>query len=135
MLTLGVLLQHEKFQSAPGSRVGTPAYLAPEVIMTTKGQTYDGKVIQTSLGHCSKGSQLSFANFMGGIYTQFACISLLSKSAFEMLFDSALSQDCWVLRAGHAASDDAWLSCQLAFPTTLLRMRTVVSSQTFFSRT
>ena len=39
-----VSLQHEKFQSAPGSRVGTPAYLAPEVIMTTKGQTYDGKV-------------------------------------------------------------------------------------------
>ena len=28
----------------PGSRVGTPAYLAPEVIMTTKGKTYDGKV-------------------------------------------------------------------------------------------
>lgn len=24
--------------------MGTPAYLAPEVIMTTKGQTYDGKV-------------------------------------------------------------------------------------------
>lgn len=40
----GLGLQHEKFQSAPGSRVGTPAYLAPEVIMTTKGQTYDGKV-------------------------------------------------------------------------------------------
>ena len=38
------LVQHEKFQSAPGSRVGTPAYLAPEVIMTTKGQTYDGKI-------------------------------------------------------------------------------------------
>lgn len=38
-------MQHEKFQSAPGSRVGTPAYLAPEVIMTTKGQTYDGKVL------------------------------------------------------------------------------------------
>lgn len=36
--------KHEKFQSAPGSRVGTPAYLAPEVITTTKGQTYDGKV-------------------------------------------------------------------------------------------
>ncbi|KAL4521907.1 hypothetical protein Ndes2437B_g07672 [Nannochloris sp. 'desiccata'] len=36
--------KHEKFQSAPGSRVGTPAYLAPEVIMTTKGKTYDGKV-------------------------------------------------------------------------------------------
>ncbi len=45
-------MQHEKFQSAPGSRVGTPAYLAPEVIMTTKGQTYDGKVILLSLG-CS----------------------------------------------------------------------------------
>jgi len=43
-LSLAVSLQHEKFQSAPGSRVGTPAYLAPEVIMTTKGQTYDGKV-------------------------------------------------------------------------------------------
>ncbi|KAK9816381.1 hypothetical protein WJX74_001337, partial [Apatococcus lobatus] len=36
--------KHEKFQSAPGSRVGTPAYLAPEVIMTTKGTTYDGKM-------------------------------------------------------------------------------------------
>lgn len=36
--------QHEKYQSAPGSRVGTPAYLAPEVILTTKGKTYDGKV-------------------------------------------------------------------------------------------
>ena len=42
-----VAAQHEKFQSAPGSRVGTPAYLAPEVIMTTKGQTYDGKVTLT----------------------------------------------------------------------------------------
>ena len=37
-------LQHEKFQSAPGSRVGTPAYLAPEVILTQRGKTYDGKV-------------------------------------------------------------------------------------------
>lgn len=36
--------KHEKFQSAPGSRVGTPAYLAPEVIMTTKGSTYNGKI-------------------------------------------------------------------------------------------
>ncbi|GAX81597.1 hypothetical protein CEUSTIGMA_g9025.t1 [Chlamydomonas eustigma] len=35
--------KHEKYQSAPGSRVGTPAYLAPEVILTTKGKTYDGK--------------------------------------------------------------------------------------------
>ncbi len=33
----------ENYQSAPGSRVGTPAYLAPEVILTTQGQTYDGK--------------------------------------------------------------------------------------------
>lgn len=38
------MLQHEKFQSEPGSRVGTPAYLAPEVILTTRGKTYDGKV-------------------------------------------------------------------------------------------
>ena len=37
-------LQHEKFNSAPGSRVGTPAYLAPEVILTTKGKTYNAKV-------------------------------------------------------------------------------------------
>lgn len=36
--------QNEKFQSAPGSRVGTPAYLAPEVILTTTGKKYDGKV-------------------------------------------------------------------------------------------
>ncbi|KAK9815300.1 hypothetical protein WJX72_001264 [[Myrmecia] bisecta] len=36
--------KHEKFQSAPGSRAGTPAYLAPEVIQTTRGQTYDGKI-------------------------------------------------------------------------------------------
>ena len=42
--------KHEKYQSAPGSRVGTPAYLAPEVIMTTKGKTYDGKVRQEREG-------------------------------------------------------------------------------------
>lgn len=35
--------KHESAQSAPGSRVGTPAYLAPEVVMATGGQTYDGK--------------------------------------------------------------------------------------------
>lgn len=40
-------MQHEKFQSEPGSRVGTPAYLAPEVILTTRGKTYDGKVGQS----------------------------------------------------------------------------------------
>jgi len=39
--------KHEKYQSAPGSRVGTPAYLAPEVILTTKGKVYDGKVSAT----------------------------------------------------------------------------------------
>jgi hypothetical protein len=48
------VLQHEKFQSAPGSRVGTPAYLAPEVIMTTKGQTYDGKVRPLLLQTCMR---------------------------------------------------------------------------------
>ena len=37
-------LQHEQYNSKPGSRVGTPAYLAPEVIATKRGQTYDGKV-------------------------------------------------------------------------------------------
>lgn len=34
----------ENFQSAPGSRVGTPAYLAPEVISNAPGQSYDAKV-------------------------------------------------------------------------------------------
>ena len=37
------MAQDEKFQSAPGSKVGTPAYLAPEVISATRGKTYDGK--------------------------------------------------------------------------------------------
>ena len=50
--------KHEKFQSAPGSRVGTPAYLAPEVIMTTKGQTYDGKVIEALVQRILIGAQL-----------------------------------------------------------------------------
>lgn len=35
--------KHEQFNSKPGSRVGTPAYLAPEVILNKRGQTYDGK--------------------------------------------------------------------------------------------
>ena len=39
-----VSLQHEKYNSAPGSRVGTPAYLAPEVVLTTRGKTYNAKV-------------------------------------------------------------------------------------------
>jgi serine/threonine protein kinase len=34
----------ENFHSAPGSCVGTPAYLAPEVMGNTTGQPYDGKV-------------------------------------------------------------------------------------------
>ncbi|GAB4816879.1 hypothetical protein N2152v2_003925 [Parachlorella kessleri] len=33
----------ENYQSAPGSRVGTPAYLAPEVISIVDGQSYDAK--------------------------------------------------------------------------------------------
>lgn len=33
----------ENLQSAPGSRVGTPAYLAPEVILTTQGNKYNAK--------------------------------------------------------------------------------------------
>ena len=56
---LAAALQHEKFQSAPGSRVGTPAYLAPEVIMTTKGQTYDGKVCHWCLSAADSSGHLS----------------------------------------------------------------------------
>ncbi|CAL5221600.1 g3820 [Coccomyxa viridis] len=36
--------KHEKYNSAPGSRVGTPAYLAPEVVLTTRGKTYNAKI-------------------------------------------------------------------------------------------
>ena len=55
------MLQHEKFQSAPGSRVGTPAYLAPEVVLTTKGKTYDGKVTLPK-AHCL--SHLNLVHFV-----------------------------------------------------------------------
>ena len=34
----------ENYHSAPGSRVGTPAYLAPEVISNVMGRSYDAKV-------------------------------------------------------------------------------------------
>ena len=36
--------KHIHFQSKPGSRVGTAAYLAPEIIMSSVGNTYDGQV-------------------------------------------------------------------------------------------
>eukprot|EP00803_Ostreobium_quekettii_P004335 evm.model.scf_823.11 EVM.evm.TU.scf_823.11 scf_823:61607-62918(+) len=36
--------KHEMLNSAPDSRVGTPAYLAPEVVSNTRGETYDGKM-------------------------------------------------------------------------------------------
>ena len=35
--------KHDTIQSAPDSRVGTPAYLAPEVILTTTNRPYDAK--------------------------------------------------------------------------------------------
>jgi serine/threonine protein kinase len=36
--------KHEQFHSAPGSRVGTPAYLAPEIVKVSQGSKYNGKV-------------------------------------------------------------------------------------------
>ena len=35
--------KHAHQQSAPGTRVGTPAYLAPEVVLAADGATYDGR--------------------------------------------------------------------------------------------
>lgn len=35
--------KHDRFQSAPDSRVGTPAYLAPEVVLSTGDRPYDAK--------------------------------------------------------------------------------------------
>ena len=49
VLIMKVSVQHEKYNSAPGSRVGTPAYLAPEVVLTTRGKTYNAKVPKPSL--------------------------------------------------------------------------------------
>ena len=43
-LPLVGLLQDANQHSAPTSRVGTPAYLAPEVITNQPGQVYDGQV-------------------------------------------------------------------------------------------
>ncbi len=81
------MVQHEKFQSAPGSRVGTPAYLAPEVIMTTKGQTYDGKVILLSLGcsHLIAFFVLKAAKTFDGV-AQIGCLEHLCP---KWLFGSA----------------------------------------------
>lgn len=43
--------KHAHHQSAPGSRVGTPAYLAPEVVLASDGATYDGRAADVwSLG-------------------------------------------------------------------------------------
>ena len=74
-------MQHEKFQSAPGSRVGTPAYLAPEVIMTTKGQTYDGKV--SSVVTESRRAVVA-ANSSGGCTD---CCSMLERLSASVELD------------------------------------------------
>jgi hypothetical protein len=58
--------QHEKFQSAPGSRVGTPAYLAPEVILTQRGKTYDGKVGQPPAQAMGHGRQRGSRRWQSG---------------------------------------------------------------------
>jgi serine/threonine-protein kinase SRK2 len=43
--------KHAHQQSAPGTRVGTPAYLAPEVVLAADGRTYDGRAADVwSLG-------------------------------------------------------------------------------------
>ena len=43
--------KHAHQQSAPGTRVGTPAYLAPEVVLAADGATYDGRAADVwSLG-------------------------------------------------------------------------------------
>lgn len=60
------VVQDENLQSAPGSRVGTPAYLAPEVILTTQGNKYNAKVwpscalLQTGTAWDPLGMQCSY---------------------------------------------------------------------------
>ena len=74
-----VVLQHEKFQSAPGSRVGTPAYLAPEVIMTTKGQTYDGKVTLSICTHLAASSNPCSAQLRGSSSLDVSSMGLITR--------------------------------------------------------
>ena len=87
-------LQDEKFQSAPGSKVGTPAYLAPEVISTTRGRTYDGKVgVQGS--PCTSYSVLapeySAASLISPGYRADVVLWLLHTTGFVVLVSSGLS--------------------------------------------
>ena len=39
-----LLLQHERFHSAPASLVGTAEYLSPEVIRSAGKKAYNGRV-------------------------------------------------------------------------------------------
>ncbi len=53
----------ENYQSAPGSRVGTPAYLAPEVITNVHGQSYDAKA-SSGGGVCAGGAGAAWRGAM-----------------------------------------------------------------------
>ena len=55
--------KHKRFQSRPASKVGTPAYLAPEVIMNSTGDTYDGQVCPSS--HAAYTKSLSTQTRLG----------------------------------------------------------------------
>ena len=61
-------MQHEKYHSAPGSRVGTPAYLAPEVITAAHDATYDAKVHEHCHLHrflkCRNGNGIADAHLL-----------------------------------------------------------------------
>ncbi len=60
----------ENSQSAPSSRVGTPAYLAPEVVANKEGQQYDAKVSGTAAAAASLtgGCQMSGSLLPSSLY-------------------------------------------------------------------
>lgn len=88
------MLQHEKLQSAPGSRVGTPAYLAPEVVLTTKGKTYDGKVLH-QLSNVPSDGLLLYKCFTKRPATRVSVCSKVCKWKYLLKAQQACGNFLW----------------------------------------